>query len=217
MSGSGGAGNTAGWALQFLAGPERGRRLSLPAGMSCTLGRGEEADLRLLDDEISRRHTTIECDGESLWVTDLESKNGTYLDGARLPQRARTRWPDAAVVVLGASRIVAESTVRRAQETGRGVNSLLGPDGVHAVSLLSITATSGPSSPIEVPPELRIAPIHTGARDAGARHSGDRVAEAPLSQPSNVPRWASVDLAAFVWAGLGVFAALLACVWLIFG
>src|SRR5579862_3842699 len=36
------------------------------------------------DDRVSRRHTKIVMRGESVRVTDLESRNGTYVDGARV-------------------------------------------------------------------------------------------------------------------------------------
>ena len=50
-----------------------------------TLGRGSQSDLVLDGDEFaSARHARIEVRGDSVWVQDLDSTNGTFLNGARV-------------------------------------------------------------------------------------------------------------------------------------
>jgi Inner membrane component of T3SS, cytoplasmic domain len=50
-----------------------------------TLGRGGQNDLVLEgDDFASARHARIEARGDGVWVQDLESTNGTYVNGARV-------------------------------------------------------------------------------------------------------------------------------------
>lgn len=50
-----------------------------------TIGRVAGNDLRLLDDKVSRHHAVIEMDGGGRVVLcDLNSRNGTFVDGARL-------------------------------------------------------------------------------------------------------------------------------------
>jgi FHA domain-containing protein len=50
-----------------------------------TLGRGGQNDLVLDGDEFaSARHARIESRGDGVWVQDLESTNGTYVNGARV-------------------------------------------------------------------------------------------------------------------------------------
>ena len=46
-----------------------------------TLGRGQDADIRLDDELVSRKHCTIGFDGVHVTVTDLGSTNGTFVDG----------------------------------------------------------------------------------------------------------------------------------------
>ncbi len=48
------------------------------------MGRGQGSDLQLPDSEISRRHAMIEIDGEDAVLIDLQSTNGTFVDGARV-------------------------------------------------------------------------------------------------------------------------------------
>jgi FHA domain len=50
-----------------------------------TLGRGGQNDLVLNGDEFaSARHARIELRGDGAWVQDLDSTNGTYVNGARV-------------------------------------------------------------------------------------------------------------------------------------
>ena len=50
-----------------------------------TLGRGDQNDLVLAGDEFaSSRHARIEVRGDGAWVQDLESTNGTFVNGSRV-------------------------------------------------------------------------------------------------------------------------------------
>ena len=48
------------------------------------LGRGEECDLTLDERQISRQHIRIYKEGNKFYVQDLESKNGTWVNGMQL-------------------------------------------------------------------------------------------------------------------------------------
>jgi Protein of unknown function (DUF3662)/FHA domain len=52
------------------------------------LGRSRDADVRIEDPNISRRHAEIVQEGSTYWLVDLGSTNGTEVDGKRV-QRAR--------------------------------------------------------------------------------------------------------------------------------
>lgn len=47
-------------------------------------GRSEEADIQLAHDSISRRHARIHNTDSGVWVEDLNSSNGTYVQGRRI-------------------------------------------------------------------------------------------------------------------------------------
>ncbi|MEM9253404.1 MAG: ATP-binding protein [Planctomycetota bacterium] len=69
--------------LQILQGPDKGRRFDLPDHEPQQIGRSSEA-LPLTDATISRRHAELTPD-EGAWVLrDLESSNGTFVNGVRL-------------------------------------------------------------------------------------------------------------------------------------
>ena len=74
--------------LQIVKGPRAGSVLTID-GPTVVLGRGDDADLRIPDPSLSRMHVRFERDGETLLVTDMDSLNGTLVEGARLTQPQR--------------------------------------------------------------------------------------------------------------------------------
>lgn len=60
-----------------------GRQYAITMG-STTIGRGEQAQIRLPDVGISRVHVRIDFDGGQVIVTDLGSTNGTLVNGQRI-------------------------------------------------------------------------------------------------------------------------------------
>ena len=67
------------------------------------LGRGVEADIRLSDTGVSRRHAEIRLEGHRVAISDLGSTNGTSVNG-RTVQTALLN--DADQVGLGATLLV---------------------------------------------------------------------------------------------------------------
>lgn len=62
-------------------GPEAGRRVEL--GLEVAIGR-QEGDLVVEDPEVSRRHAVLRRSGGSVVVEDLDSTNGTFVNGERI-------------------------------------------------------------------------------------------------------------------------------------
>lgn len=75
--------------LVLLTGPEAGRRIPLTTGRTAVLGRALEADLTFPDEpSLSRLHARIERTGDQYTVTDLDSANGTRLNGRAVTEPA---------------------------------------------------------------------------------------------------------------------------------
>jgi hypothetical protein len=70
---------------------------------SVVLGRSREADIRLADVNVSRRHAELRQEGAGYWIVDLGSTNGVELNGKRT-DRARVRDGDR--IVLGSTEVV---------------------------------------------------------------------------------------------------------------
>lgn len=73
---------------------EHGRRRRLPLESEVTIGRGDGCTVRLPARNVSRRHARLLCAGGTLFVEDLGSRNGTFLNGERLRGRQRLRAGD---------------------------------------------------------------------------------------------------------------------------
>jgi hypothetical protein len=69
------------------------------------LGRSREADLRLADTNVSRKHAAIRRVGNTYWVADLESTNGTLVNGKRV---TRQQLEHGDRITLGATEVVFE-------------------------------------------------------------------------------------------------------------
>ena len=72
-----------------------------------TVGRGGQNDLVLSgDDFASARHARIESRGDGVWVQDLDSTNGTYVNGSRVAGAQRLDPGD--VLRVGETDLVVE-------------------------------------------------------------------------------------------------------------
>jgi predicted component of type VI protein secretion system len=78
------------------------RSFPLPPGRT-TVGRDPDADICLDDEAVSRHHLQIESRGGVLMATDLDSRNGTALNGEPLDRPRRLRNGDT--LVLGRHRL----------------------------------------------------------------------------------------------------------------
>src|SRR5207247_9297680 len=57
------------------------------------IGRSKDADIQVEDPNVSRRHAEVRQEGAAYWVVDLDSTNGTEVNGRRL-NRAKPRPGD---------------------------------------------------------------------------------------------------------------------------
>jgi pSer/pThr/pTyr-binding forkhead associated (FHA) protein len=124
--------------LVVVAGPALGRELVLAAsGRVYRLGRGEQCDLVIPHDDVSREHATIERGVEGIMVRDLGSKNGVEVEGHIIEGVRCLR--DGEVVRVGETRLRVvdpeERYLRQMEQCndsstpgGAGIDSLPGPE-----------------------------------------------------------------------------------------
>jgi hypothetical protein len=70
---------------------------------STVLGRSREADVRLADVNVSRRHAELRQEGAAYWIVDLGSTNGLEVNGKRT-ERARLR--DGDKITMGSTEVL---------------------------------------------------------------------------------------------------------------
>ncbi|HJN71943.1 MAG TPA: ATP-binding protein [Phycisphaerales bacterium] len=79
--------------LEVIDGPDLGSTFPLPQGEPQLIGRSSES-LPLTDPTVSRRHAELTPDGNKWFLRDLDSSNGTFLNGRRLVDRVALRSSD---------------------------------------------------------------------------------------------------------------------------
>ncbi len=118
--------------LQVLLGPERGHVFDLHDGLYLA-GRGSDTNLRLASDFVSRQHANLHVAASQVRVTDLESSNGTYINGARVVGEGVAKPGDVLLVGDFALRIHARNAPAL---------SATPPDGAIAGNLLEVPAAT---------------------------------------------------------------------------
>lgn len=72
------------WKLQAITGEFTGQEISVERDM--LVGRHQDADLLLQSADISRRHAALLLKDQQLWVQDLNSSNGTFINDLKIEQ-----------------------------------------------------------------------------------------------------------------------------------
>jgi pSer/pThr/pTyr-binding forkhead associated (FHA) protein len=67
------------------------------------IGRSKDCDIQVADSNVSRRHAEVRQEGAAHWLVDLDSTNGTEVNGRRL-KRAKLRPGDT--ITVGATELV---------------------------------------------------------------------------------------------------------------
>jgi predicted component of type VI protein secretion system len=68
-----------------------------------TIGRGDENTIVISDPQASRRHARIEYDGQGYRIVDLNSRNGTYLEDAKLLPGIPEPWLPEKALRIGST------------------------------------------------------------------------------------------------------------------
>ena len=77
------------WTLTVERGPKELRGVSIPVEKPVTVGRSPEADIVIAANYVSSMHARFTLMGQNLFVEDLDSRNGTFVDGYRIDQPER--------------------------------------------------------------------------------------------------------------------------------
>jgi EmrB/QacA subfamily drug resistance transporter len=101
--------------LRIISGPDAGSTTPVRGG-SATIGREPECDLQVLDSEVSRRHAKVTIRDGKATLDDLNSANGTYLNGERLLGKQELKAGDRIQIgeaTIGLTSPVSEGTAVR--------------------------------------------------------------------------------------------------------
>lgn len=88
------------YALRFISGKYQGGEFPLPNNKEVVVGRSSELDVVLVEDMVSRRHAKLNVAGDQIFIQDLGSTNGTFVNGEKI-KRARLQEGDR--ILIGTS------------------------------------------------------------------------------------------------------------------
>jgi pSer/pThr/pTyr-binding forkhead associated (FHA) protein len=74
--------------LEVTSGPHQGERLEISSGQTVRVGRTRKAELALADNFLSGVHFAVECDAKGCRARDLNSRNGTKVNGNLIVEAA---------------------------------------------------------------------------------------------------------------------------------
>jgi pSer/pThr/pTyr-binding forkhead associated (FHA) protein len=89
--------------LKVMSGKYAGQLIKIP-GTSFLIGRSEECQLRPHSDLISRQHCQITIEGDKVTAADKGSRNGTFVNGERIPGPVQLKHGDK----LGVGQLIFE-------------------------------------------------------------------------------------------------------------
>ncbi len=85
-------------------------------GRVYTIGRAEECDLPLADEDAAREHARVVRRGQTVLVRDMGSRNGTLLADTRIPSDRETPWKGVAMLRIGKTVLALEEPAQIALE-----------------------------------------------------------------------------------------------------
>ena len=103
--------------LVVASGKSAGRTISIKRA-KLLIGRAEECDVRPLSEEVSRRHAAVIVGPADVWVEDLGSRNGTFVNGTRI--EAKTKLADGDMIRVGSLELRVSCTSPTAAPGGEG-------------------------------------------------------------------------------------------------
>ena len=94
------------FALRFISGKYQGGEFPLPEQGEIVIGRSSELDMVLVEDMVSRRHSKITVANGQIFIQDLGSTNGTFVNGEKI-KRARLQEGDRILIGTSIIKLVA--------------------------------------------------------------------------------------------------------------
>lgn len=144
--------------LVVLSGPDTGKSVDIPPPPSrVRVGRGEECQLVLPDERVSREQLELVHDLDGVLLTSLDTKNGVDVNNQRVAHR---RLRDGDELVIGATRLLFEEPAEESidslvEEADRPVAAAPAAAAAGQPAAKPVTAPVGPSPEVPLPAPAR--------------------------------------------------------------
>lgn len=176
------------WSLHGLSRALGGKKFDIR--LAALVGRAKECDIRLGEAHLSRRHARLTVTDKGLLIEDLDSANGTFINGRRI-QQATVRSGDEVSFDTLKFRIKQHATAGEGDET-RIRPAIQEPlprsDNAHAASVAHAREEQGDprhDTPAEAPPAQPVGPTAIESQHAALRRlREEREQRAGVSEPA---------------------------------
>lgn len=88
------------YALRFISGKYQGGEFPIRMNREIIIGRSSDLDMVLVEDMVSRRHAKITSTDAEVYIQDLGSTNGTFVNGEKI---SRSRLNEGDRILVGTS------------------------------------------------------------------------------------------------------------------
>jgi pSer/pThr/pTyr-binding forkhead associated (FHA) protein len=97
--------------LRFISGKYQGGEFPI-TDKQILVGRSSDLDMVLVEDMVSRKHARIAMQGDQIWIEDLGSTNGTFVNGEKI-KRARLKEGDRVLIGTSILKVIAGGSAPR--------------------------------------------------------------------------------------------------------
>ncbi|MCE9632458.1 MAG: FHA domain-containing protein [Planctomycetia bacterium] len=158
--------------LIVSSGKSAGRSIAIKRN-TLLIGRAEQCDVRPLSEEVSRRHCSVTVGPTEVWVEDLGSRNGTFVNGKKITER--TKVADGDMIRVGSLELKVLCTLAAPAKSGSedDVSRWLMPD-ENAAGLSDTTRSLPRGTPDASTADADASNIHA---DAGRQAAADSTLE----------------------------------------
>lgn len=88
--------------LYIMEGPDRSQSVELK-DKPIYIGRSPDNDIQIKDKTVSRNHLKVFARDNRYYLEDLDSKNGTYVNGEQIPSNREIEIDEGYPIVIGMS------------------------------------------------------------------------------------------------------------------
>jgi len=109
--------------LRFISGKYQGGEFPVVPDKQIQIGRSSDLDMVLVEDMVSRKHARITMQGDQIWIEDLGSTNGTFVNGEKI-KRAHLKEGDRVLIGTSILKLIAGDVSRDGMDAKRELENV---------------------------------------------------------------------------------------------
>jgi pSer/pThr/pTyr-binding forkhead associated (FHA) protein len=111
------------YVLRFISGKYQGGEFPVVPEKQILVGRSSDLDMVLVEDMVSRKHAKIAMQADQIWIEDLGSTNGTFVNGEKI-KRARLKEGDRVLIGTSILKLIAGDAPRENMDAKRELENV---------------------------------------------------------------------------------------------